>query len=161
MPVRHTTSSDNSFSATGDTEWERDHTVVDIGYQVDWNTALTAPADSQTYYIGPGGPLATTAAIAVMPITKAGTITDISVEIGVHGTLGTTENATLALGLNNTSFTTISSTARHNAARQAYTLTGQSIAVVAGDYLQLRIVEPAFVTNPTNVIYGCHVFVEV
>ena len=118
------------------------------------------PADNQTTYTGLQGAMSTTAAINTMRFPTAGVVTDIYIEIAVAGILGTTEQATISFRLNNTTDTQITAVAQYDAARQVYTLTGQSIVVAAGDYYQIKAVQPTWSTNPTQVVVSSVVLVR-
>lgn len=108
-------------------------------------------ADSTTYYSGYSGNISTTANQGKVPIPKAGTIQRIDVVMQVSGTLGTNEDTTIALRLNDTTDYNVTTTAQLTAIWQSYSLTGQTIAVVAGDFFELKVVTPAWATNPTVV----------
>lgn len=127
------------------------------------SSSVGNPADGATYFIGPfvGSIVAFTASnIPRIPIPKAGTVVRIDMHVAVGGTLGTTEQATASFRLNNTTDTTISAAVQFNAISQFFTSGVVSVAVVAGDYFEIKIVMPTFVTNPTSVVINGSVYIE-
>lgn len=127
---------------------------------------LAAPVDATTYYIGApfNDPPDTQANFKRIYIPKAGTITRVDLTINnAAGVAGTAENSTFSLRLNNTTDTLLSNTVPTNAvANQSlfYNFTGLAIAVVAGDYIEIKWLTPTWVTNPTNLRVSAEIFVE-
>lgn len=129
-------------------------------YALQSTSAPFTPADAGTYYQGMSGAApSTSAAVHVVPIPVAGTITNIRLEIAVAGTLGSSETSTVSLRLNNTTDTTITAAGAYTAARQAYSA-DVSITVAAGDYFQIKIAAPTWVTNPTAVVHSAVVTIR-
>lgn len=93
-------------------------------------------------------------------VPKAGTIKAVYGTFDVNGTLGSGESITYAIRLNNTTDTTISSTAVASSATNAFSNSGLSIAVVAGDYVELKMTCPTWVTNPTSVAGSVSIYIE-
>ena len=126
------------------------------------NAQLTAtgPADSTTYYSDYANQGVTTADRVRTYIPQSGTITKCYLSVVTAGTLGTTETSTLSIRLNNTSDTTVTSSLANDALTIGYSNTALSIAVVAGDYIQLKWVTPAWVTNPTNVEISAFIWIS-
>lgn len=127
------------------------------------HTAGSNPADGQTYYIGNGDTDAawtdTTAARHRIYVPKEGTITACS--LSVHaGTAGSAEDVAVYIVLNNTSDTTVTTTSKWNSADFSISATGLSTAVVAGDYLEVKIVTPSWATNPLAVRISGHIYIE-
>jgi len=136
---------------TNATQTLTNKTIEGNGYSLMTMVVVTAPADSTTYYSDIGFAGITTADRQRIYIPQAGTITKAYVSVATGGTLGTTETSTLSLRLNNTTDTTITSSLANNALTVGYSNTALSIAVAAGDYIQLKWPTPAWATNPTNV----------
>lgn len=115
--------------------------------------AVVSPADSTTYYMGLQVGLNTAQAdVSTWSyIPKTGTLIAVYGVVNVQGTLGSNENVTISARLNNTTDVTVTSTSQWTTVTNAFSNSGLSQAVTAGDYLQLKIVTPAWVTNPTNV----------
>lgn len=131
------------------------------GYQ-GYNVLLTnytalSPADATTYYTGFGS-MTTTAAARRIYIPKSGTIK------AVYGfvvcTAGSNEAVSLYVRLNNTTDTTITTTLDLSSNTVAFNATGLSTAVVAGDYIELKMVCPTWATNPTGVNFAVQVYIE-
>lgn len=107
------------------------------------------PADSTTYYFAPwsNGGATTTVGNLKTYIMRAGVVTDIRI-FGIV-TTGSAETSTISFRLNDTTDTTISSTAAFNATPFTIINSGLSIAVAKNDYFNIKWVSPAWATNPT------------
>lgn len=136
-------------------------TSLPAGYKLDlFGIGAGSPADSTTYFIGgdvaaaSGAWLNTTYANASIPVPAAGTITRYYIKVRIRTQNGTAEDVTHTLRINDT--TDIGSQALdYDTAMREATVTGLSTAVAVGDTITLKIVCPAWVTNPTGVsIYG-------
>lgn len=112
----------------------------------------TNPVDGQTIYFG-GAAIApqTTAAIYRVPIPVSGTVIRLDINVGVSGATATTETGSAYFRLNNTTDTEISTGVLWSAASQSYSA-AVSTAVAAGDYFQIKVVQPTWATNPTGVV---------
>jgi len=137
---------------------------VKDGYRIAFQgyTAGLNPLDGATYYNGcrTYTALNTTAAISRCYIPVAGTITVADLYVHVAGTLGSSNAATVSVRLNNTTDTTISAAVTTTAVSQVFSNTGLSIAVAAGDYIELKWVSPTWTTNPTTVNWFGDVFIQ-
>ena len=113
------------------------------------------PADSTTYYLANADVLTISTVSnkiqARIYIPYTCTITKVIGSFRVIGTLGSTENCTLFLRLNDTTNTNITTTLQLSSSENPINNTSLSIAVSAGDYLSFGFTCPAWVTNPTNV----------
>ena len=129
-------------------------------YAIPAGFASVNPADGTTYYFGafPHVALGTTPAIQRLYIMRAGTV--VAADVFMTCTTGTSETSTISFRLNNTTDTTISSAAALNASPFHVQNTALSIAVVAGDYFEIKWVTPTWVTDPTNVLGWVQVFVR-
>ena len=125
-------------------------------------TALTFdPADSTTYYIGNYIAAPTTTALRRrLYIPRAGVITKCFIDVTVTGFTGATGNATFSIRLNNTTDTAVSAAAALSAVNNLYSKTDLAIAVAAGDYVEIKMENPAWGTNPTGVQISGLFFVE-
>jgi hypothetical protein len=111
------------------------------------------PADATTYYFSPY-PLAglmTSAASHKIRFPRAGVLRRVYIEGLITGTLGTTETSTISFRLNDTTDTTITSTAAFNATPFSISNTSMTVTIAAGDYGTLKWATPTWVTNPTGV----------
>ena len=124
------------------------------GYAINLGAASTNLAASSTYYFGiPVLTVQATAALRRVYIPQSGTI--IGGQIYMRATSATTTQTwTLSIRLNNTTNTTFASTA-NNSLDKIFSATGLSIAVVAGDYIEITTTTPAWTTAPgSTYIYG-------
>lgn len=115
--------------------------------------------DAQTLYWGGTG-LApqTTAGICRICIPRAGKIKSAYIHAQA-GTAGTNETWEMFIRKNNTSDTSIQQLAS-NSANRVWSNTALSISVVAGDYIEIKSVNPTWATNPANVRFGGWIFIE-
>ena len=122
-----------------------------ITYMQYWSLALS-PADSTTYFLSPygGAGLSVVAASNKMYVMRAGKITGVRL-FGNVGGLGTAENSTVSFRLNDTTDTTVSSVVVFNATPFTIVNTSLSVAVAVGDFFNIKIATPAWVTNPTTL----------
>ena len=115
------------------------------------------PADSTTYYFGalPIAP-ATTGAERRLHVPRAGTITRVDVT-SYAKTAGSNESVSLYVRKNDTSDTLVA-TVSTSANLRYFQASGLSIAVAAGDYIEIKLVCPAWGTNPLGVYFAGNVF---
>lgn len=123
--------------------------------------AALSPADATTYYFtwAPTIGLATTATSHKIRVPRAGVVRRIYIEGLVTGTLGSAETSTISFRLNNTTDTTITSTAVFNASPFSISNTGLSITLAQGDYFTVKWVTPTWVTNPTGVYMNAKIWI--
>ena len=123
--------------------------------------ALASPADSTTYYIlNAGAPSTTIGTNSRFWIPRAGTITGCAGAISNTGTLGTGESATIAIRLNDTSNTNVTTSLATNTTLNTFSNTGLSTAVAAGDFISFMFITPAWATNPTNLLFSLSVAIS-
>ena len=65
----------------------------------------------------------------------------------------------MAIRLNATTDTTIQALASNSATR-LWSNTGLSIAVTAGDFIEIKSTNPTWATNPVNGNFGGQVYIE-
>jgi hypothetical protein len=119
------------------------------------------PADATTYYFGAlSNAVSTTANDSALIIPKTGTIKRIDIVIANGGTLGSNEASTVYFRLNNTTDTVISNSVTTNAVRSAFTNSGLSVAVAAGDTYEIKWVAPTYATNPTSIRFYVSIYIE-
>lgn len=130
------------------------------GYSLQAFGTTFSPADATTYFFGSLFSIApgTGAGTAKIYIPKAGRITRCF--LFFNQSTGSSETSTLAIRLNNTTDTTVSSAITNDAGVTSFNNTTLNIPVAAGDYIELKWTCPTWVTNPTNVRPCATIFVE-
>jgi hypothetical protein len=130
-----------------------------LSYTINVQALTSSPADGATVYFGmlPKAPT-TTANISKVYIRKAGTI-KIAEIYCYSGTAGTNESWSLYIRKNNTTDYLIATLGVATNER-VFSNTGLSIAVVAGDYIEIKGIQPTWATNPLTTIYGGYVYIE-
>jgi len=133
-----------------------------IGYVIAGNEATFNPTDGSTFAFG-GSPeltLQTTfGAVKRIPIVKAGTIKVVTVYWLSYGAAGSTEDVVMYVRLNNTTDSEIA-TVHNTSATKTITNSALSIAVAAGDYIELKMICPTWATNPTSVVLNYAIYIE-
>ena len=129
------------------------------GWTLSVQALTSAPVDGQTIYFGqlPKAPV-TAQGTSRIYIRKAGAIKAANI-FSFSGTVGTNEAWVCHIRLNNTGDTQIASVAAATAER-TWSNTGLSIAVVVGDYVEVKCVNPTWATNPNTTIFGGYLYLE-
>ncbi|MFY9309156.1 MAG: hypothetical protein WAQ28_08945 [Bacteroidia bacterium] len=158
-----TTQNSNSFNVVVEgNDWNYPVGNV-LGYTLYGQSASVAvnPADSTTYYFGSTflGTLNTAADRCRIYIPATGTIDACYLLITVAGTLGTSETSTIYIRKSGVD-TTVSSSVQANQAVNAVSNSALNIAVTAGNYIELKWVTPAWVTNPTSVGISAQIHIK-
>lgn len=133
--------------------------LVVTGYTLSVQALTSSPADGATIYFGnlPKAPV-TTANISKVHIPRAGTIKVARIYC-YSGTAGTAENWSGYIRLNNVTDTLIQTIGSATNER-VFTNTSLSIAVVAGDYIEIKFINPTWGTNPLTTIFGGYIYIE-
>lgn len=133
--------------------------LVGKGYMIFVQCLTHSPTDSVNRYFGslPKAPV-TTAATSKVYIRKAGSIKFAEI-YSYSGTAGTNEDWSLYIRLNNSSETLIA-TVSAAASERIFSNTALNIPVVAGDFIEIKMVNPGWVTNPATSIFAGHIYVE-
>lgn len=125
--------------------------------------STTGPADSTTYFFGADNAQSiaaqSTYALNSIEIPKAGTIRRVYVKVRVNSTLGTSETVQHFIRLNDTTDVGQVDLA-YSAVQQSGVNSTVSQAVVPGDVVALKVVSPAWATNPLQVSWYAMIFVE-
>jgi hypothetical protein len=129
------------------------------GYTLQVQALTSSPGDGATVYFGnlPKAPI-TTANVSKVYIPKSGTIKRIDIYC-YSGTAGTAEAWSLYVRLNNTTDTLIA-TLSLNTSERKFSNASLNIAVVAGDYIEIKSIQPTWATNPLTCIYGGTLYIE-
>lgn len=130
-----------------------------VGYVINVQALTSAPTDAQTVYFGtmPKAPV-TTAAISKVYIPRTGVIKRAEIYT-YSGTAGTAENWSLYVRYNNTTDTLIATVGSATNER-IFSNNALAIAVTAGDYIEIKGIQPTWATNPNTTIYGGYVYIE-
>ena len=110
------------------------------------------PADSTTYYVDDGGGLTTGATAHWIIFPVACTITAFSMRISYTNS-PSNEATSFYVRVNNSTDNVITTTFDFSASAspQIVTVTGLSISISQGDFISIKVVTPAYTTNPTGV----------
>lgn len=133
-----------------------------LGYTLIAGAIQHNPTDSQVVYIGSTYSLApgTTVDVQRIYIPKAGTIKAAYVYgYANSATHGSGESWNMSIRLNNTTDYSIADVAATTQTR-VWSNTALSIAVVAGDYIEIKSTQPAWATNPVSVRYNAVIYIE-
>ena len=109
-----------------------------------------SPVDSTTYYISGKGVQDGNAARGRIYIPVSGTIVYADFNSYVGTTLASAETSSAWVRLNNTTDTLISDAIQQDAVYEQFVNSALSIAVTAGNYVEIKWTTPAWGTNPTN-----------
>jgi hypothetical protein len=129
------------------------------GFIVNVQALTSSPTDSQTVYFGmlPKAPI-TTANVSKIYIRKSCTLKVAEIYC-YSGTAGTAEAWSLYIRKNNTTDTLIKTlTVATN--ERIFTNNALNITLVAGDYIEIKGVQPLWATNPLTTIYGGYLYFE-
>lgn len=118
------------------------------------------PADSSTYFSGENQANApsTTADYTKIYFPRNGTIKKIVFITIANSADGTNEQIDVSFRLNNTTDTLIASVSA-SAAKREFINNALNIPVTSSDYGQIKMVCPAWATNPTGVVAGGHIYI--
>lgn len=130
-----------------------------FGYTLTVQALTSSPADAQTVYFGqlPKAPI-TTAGVSKVYIPKTGTLKRAKVYC-YSGTAGTAESWSLYVRHNNTTDYLIA-TLTSATSERIFSNDALTIAVTAGDYIEIKGIQPTWATNPLTTIYGGYVYIE-
>lgn len=141
------------------TTWNKRVSVSSYALQVAAANAATL-TDAQTLYFGgfPSVVPGTTAAVSRVYIPRAGTIVATYI-YGRAGTAGTNESWSLSVRLNNTTDALVQALAS-NSADRVWLNAAMSMAVAAGDYVEIKSANPTWATNPANLTWNGTILVR-
>jgi hypothetical protein len=132
------------------------------GYNMAIGTGTVAtPTDSDTLYWGITGRVPqTTGGLQRVYIPKTGKIKSaLMFWSAALGVAGSGENVSMYVRLNNSTDTLIQ-TVGNTSSEKTFQNSALNIAVTAGDYIEIKVVFPAWATNPTQVIMSGQVYIE-
>lgn len=130
-----------------------------LGYVINVQALTSSPTDAQTVYFGalPKEPV-TAAGTSKVYIPKAGRIKRAEIYC-YSGTAGTAEDWSLYVRLNNATDTLIATLGVSQSERK-FSNAALDIVVAAGDYFEIKGVQPTWATNPLTTIYGGYIYIE-
>ena len=133
--------------------------TLSVGYSINVQALTSGPTDSQTIYFGtlPKAPV-TAQGTSKIYIRKAGVIRIAEIYC-YSGTAGSNEAWSLYIRLNNSGDTLIATVSAATNER-VFTNSALAIAVVAGDYIEIKGMNPAWSVNPATTIFGGYVYIE-
>ncbi len=133
--------------------------ITTLGYTLSVQALTSSPVDAQTIYFGnlPKAPV-TVAATSKVYIPRAGTIKRAEIYC-YSGTAGTNQAWSGYVRLNNTTDTLIATLSVATSER-IFSNSALSIAVVAGDYFEIKFINPTWATNPLTTIFGGYIYIE-
>lgn len=119
----------------------------------------SSPTDGQTIFFGNmyKAPTATGAQSKIY-IRASGTIKRAEIYC-FSTTAGSNEAWPANIRLNNTTDTQIASLSV-SAGERVFSNTALSIAVVSGDYIEIKLVNPTWATNPVGTTFGGYIYIE-
>jgi hypothetical protein len=155
----------SSFNSTYDSKPSSTYNVTydgligDTGYSISLQSLSGNPSKNTYGYIG-NQPIipATSANIRNIYIPKAGTITRVDLVAYATSTAGSNENINTSLSKNNGAWNSIQ-TVGVNTAQRHFVNTNMNLAVVAGDYIEIRLGYGNWGTPPTAVTWEGSVYV--
>lgn len=118
-------------------------------------------ADSTTYYVGGdlNANLNTTYLLTSVEVPKAGTLKRVFIKVRCPSTLASGEAVSHYIRINDTTDVTVNTTATYDTT-STNIAAAVSQAVVAGDFVNLKVATPAWVTNPASVRYYAILYIE-
>jgi hypothetical protein len=130
-----------------------------MGYTINIQALTSSPADGATVYFGmlPKAPV-TTANISKVYIRKTGIIKIVQIYC-YSGTAGTNQAWSLYIRKNN-SVDTLIATLSIATNERVFSNVTLNIPVIAGDYIEIKGVQPTWTTNPTTTIYSGYIYIE-
>ena len=131
-----------------------------VGYTLSFQHLTFSPPDAGTLYFGniPAVPIGSGGGLRKVYIRKAGTI-KIAEFYCQSGTAGTAESWSWYIRKNNTTDTLIATLAV-SANERIFSNTALNIAVAVGDYIEIKMVNPTWATNPLTTITGGYIYIE-
>jgi hypothetical protein len=130
-----------------------------LGMAINVQALTSSPTDSQTIYFGmlPKAPV-TTAGQSKIYIRKTCTL-KIAEIYCYSGTAGSNESWSLYVRKNNTTDTLIA-TLSVSASERVFTNATLAISLVAGDYIEIKGINPLWGTNPLTCIFSGYLYFE-
>jgi hypothetical protein len=136
------------------------NTYANRGYSINVMATTSNPADNGVTYFGflPAPPSATAGQSKVY-IRRAGTI-KIAEVYSYSATAGTGETWGMSVRLNDATDYPVGANLTVAANERIWSNTSIDIPIAAGDYIQIKSVQPAWGTNPADTTFGGYIYIE-
>lgn len=132
-------------------------------YTINFACANSTPvSDATTYYFGfpyDVSFLNTTPAIRQKIFPFSGIVRGAAISVTASSG-ATTETSTISIRINNTTDVTLSSAVTMDQTAQQFSVTGLTQTINAGDKIEIKLLTPTWVTNPTNVRISVDLYLE-
>ena len=147
-------SSGNVLTSDG-TNWVSSAPSGGASYQGFISATPGSPLDSTTYYFVQQSAFNANTVSTILAsrfyVTNAFTLTKVYGAVRINTTLGSAENCTLFIRVNDTTNTNITTTLQLTATENTFNNSSLSLSLNAGDFIIFGFTGPAWATNPTNV----------
>lgn len=133
-----------------------------VGMDFFGSTSFTAPADSTTYFAGMTGWAGSTSqSYYNFPFqADKGRILHVTVRIGRSGTVPTSEAVALYLRVGGTDYLISNAVNLATSALQSFSLNDQAIELEYGDLICIKMVTPAWATNPGSIVLQSFIHIQ-
>jgi hypothetical protein len=130
------------------------------GYSINVMATESSPVDGETTYFGilPAPP-STTEGQSKIYIRRAGTM-KIAEIYSYSATAGTAESWGMKVRLNGATDYPVGADQSVSSSERIWSNTSINIPVVPGDYIQIKSVQPTWMTNPENTTFGGYIYIE-
>ena len=134
--------------------------AMNFVYSLNFSSLSFDPVDATTYYFGNQSRAASSlAGYSPIYIRRSGKIIMAEVTTTGYTAAGTNESISMYIRLNNTTDILIQTVATA-ATTRVFSNTALNIDVVPGDYIELKMICPTWVTNPAGVALGGYVLIQ-
>ena len=133
---------------------------IESAYFTWTSTGTYNPVDGNTAYMALGGAISGSSGgvTRVYTMPSAITIKAAYGVVNIAGTLGSSQNVSVYIRVNNTTDTAITTTSQWTANPTTFSNTGLSLALSAGDFIVIKLVFPTWTTNPTSISMAVQLF---
>jgi hypothetical protein len=130
-------------------------------YTINIQPNTTNPADSKTYYFGSTSYawVDGTPGVSRIYICKPGILRCATLYVYCT-VIASAEDVAVSIRKNDTTDYSIDAAVHLNAASTLVSNKTMNIPLAADDYIEIKVVTPAWVTNPTGVFVGGHILIE-
>lgn len=153
--VETTTNKSDSYTVSSTTTYANTKALVDglatKKFHLELKGLNFSPNDSTSYYFALDEAPNTSATLFRYYTPNSIVITGATVLFIVNTTLGSTEQSSIYIRVDNTTDYLISATTQQNATNNLFTNNSLNVGVNAGSYFNIKWTTPAWATNPTNM----------